>query len=253
MSKAEGDLAPIEKRIHLHAEKNQLINSLLLTERGETPTVLLPLSRILSADSALSNTQKSKLVRGLENIGYLTYQDEFVESGAEPVDIDRGRWDIDKSGEAQIAALGATYELTSSEHSIEDIVTRLVSVMNAGHKAGTEASEHIREPLFEQSYDDFVLQEERVFQRRQNIAERLIALGLVDKDQLDDVVDSGIAEFRNVKGYDEMLIVELSGGIGPKTSFYELFLFLQDILYLGHGMAMRDSAVVEQREQELYS
>lgn len=214
--------------------------------------LFLRLGRAFAASPNLSNKQKGELAESLARSGLLNYRAEFLASGTNSGEADAARWHIETDSSVQVAAIVGACELADSKSQAERIEL-LVTLLNAGHMLGSRK--------FLQGFRDsqtsclanFEEVERQAYQDRGVIAARLVGLRTLGRDQHYLLEDAELEEFRTLQpGYDQALVFNLIPSLEGSVNPLDIYRGLQNVLYLGYGMAIRDKAVAQPRHDELY-
>lgn len=246
MSRKERTIVPIEQRIPFHKKKNVLITQLEKDTGSQLDDTFLELGRLLSKSRDLSNTQKQRLAFVIQGRGILTYCRENVERLYDD-SVDDGWWDIENSGEAQSATLSITADLSCDDIDEAGFIQRLAALFNIGHGVGFERFEnsYVINPQFSKGkYEDV---EESVYASRAQICRNLVQLGLVASTQIDLIEQASVEEFHKLPCFECFLVAQSFPQMRLREDPTELFRKLQDVLYVGYGLAMREAPVMEDR------
>lgn len=225
-----------------YQQKSSIIEVLGCSRDDKIAPAFLGLGKALTANPRLSNKQKSLLVEALEDCGQLTYSKTFIQEERDPEEGDKGRWDIEGDGQLQAETIALVYQFSDLESPLllADVVEKSTALMNKAHQLGTKRFQEwdkTQKPCL----DCFQKTEWEIFRNRRSLVFALVSQGMISEDNgyyLTKVKEAG--DLKNCYGYDQLLLLSVCQELMMESNPLITFKKLQEVLYLGYGMAMRD-------------
>lgn len=245
---------PVSLRIsELILEFSDLPDGNLLLEIGKEAEESLK----QSGDQILrmSEDQSEKLIEGLFRAGILTSQQNLYELEEVPADFDGIRSAIEHQGRLQFRALLVLYKVCCLDSSEPKQMGEMMGLRRVAYKARPRVIEAIIDEdgsILFVGLEKLAGKENDVFGRKGLVTDSLAQKGILTDSDVELLKGAeSVDEFRGLPGYNQMLLYDLFEEIKKlKDKPLECFQAIQEVLYLGLAMGIRDWYEEEGREIE---
>lgn len=204
----------------------------------------------------MSEYQSEKLAEGLFRAGILTSRQNLYELEAEvSADFDGIRSAIENQGRLQFRALLVLYRICCLDSSELEQMGEVEGLRGLAYEARPrviEATVDEDDSILFVGLEKLAGKEREVFERKSLVADSLARKGILTDSDVELLKGAeSVDEFRGLPGYNQMLLYDLFEKIKKlKDKPLECFQAIQEVLYLGLAMGMRDWYEEERREIE---
>lgn len=227
-----------------YKEKSKLIEKLSNTsDRNVIGVTLVKLGEQLNIDLRLSNKQQACLIEGLEESQLLTYNQSLNQLEEIPTDIDGVLCDVERDGKLQFHTIALLWKLKSIPLEITNKMALLKAIMNRAHACGfNQTSFYVDDEKNERGLNNLNKVESEVFMHRDTASLRLQESGVMSAEDREYIIETeDVESLRKLNGYDELILFNSFSSICKEDGTLACFNELQNILYVGYTMGMRDA------------
>ena len=238
----------VDSKSTAYQRNSAAIESLRIANDDRRSLCLTDLSHALVASPVLSNKQQGMLIDALEDSKVLTYREDFASRNEDPDNIDIARWYIEIDAEVQAKALISLATLEDPALSFAIKVDLLTSMFNAGHMVGSRRFNGFGHNPSQAYLNEY---EQRVFESKTLLGAELRTAQIIGKMEMELLEDITPDEFRYSPYSDRLRVLRFVHDINTSNDALNRFKTLQEVIYLGCAMALRDEAEIEQKEREI--